>query len=259
MTSIAVLVAARSDSEWLDGCVASYQYRPDDDTEMVVSVPCIKSGLRDGPRYVVRNHDRGRYGLHESFNMLAAETTADWLLLLCDDMRIVSDCWAETIRAATSTYDPTMPWCFAPPFSNAGPVAHVVSKGWVRRLGCVAKHPVVDCYLSEVAHSAGILKSISGQPILQDAGIGFTVKMFDYSADIPVPSPRDNEGGPSEGAWWDAILLDAARLCGNTIVYTGGTFDLFHAGHAAFLKRARSLGDALVVSLNRDDFVARFK
>lgn len=42
-------------------------------------------------------------------------------------------------------------------------------------------------------------------------------------------------------------------------VYTGGTFDLFHAGHARFLQHARSLGDRLIVALNGDGFVERFK
>jgi glycerol-3-phosphate cytidylyltransferase len=42
-------------------------------------------------------------------------------------------------------------------------------------------------------------------------------------------------------------------------VYTGGTFDLFHAGHVNFLKEAKALGDWLIVALNRDEFVSRFK
>jgi glycerol-3-phosphate cytidylyltransferase len=41
-------------------------------------------------------------------------------------------------------------------------------------------------------------------------------------------------------------------------VYTGGTFDLFHHGHLAFLKRCHSLG-SVVVSLNRDEFVESYK
>lgn len=37
-------------------------------------------------------------------------------------------------------------------------------------------------------------------------------------------------------------------------VITYGTFDLFHVGHLNILKRARSLGDRLVVSLSTDEF-----
>jgi rfaE bifunctional protein nucleotidyltransferase chain/domain len=36
------------------------------------------------------------------------------------------------------------------------------------------------------------------------------------------------------------------------LVFTNGCFDLVHAGHAAFLERARALGDALVVGVNTD-------
>lgn len=46
------------------------------------------------------------------------------------------------------------------------------------------------------------------------------------------------------------------------IVYTGGTFDLFHAGHVKLLRECRTLsgiGGRVVVSLNTDEFVARYK
>ena len=43
------------------------------------------------------------------------------------------------------------------------------------------------------------------------------------------------------------------------ILYTGGTFDLFHYGHVSFLKQCRRISDHVVVSLNTDDFVERFK
>lgn len=41
-------------------------------------------------------------------------------------------------------------------------------------------------------------------------------------------------------------------------VYTGGTFDLFHAGHAAFLERCADFG-RVVVSLNTDEFIELYK
>ena len=43
------------------------------------------------------------------------------------------------------------------------------------------------------------------------------------------------------------------------VLYTGGTFDLFHFGHQNFLKQCKRLADKVVVSLNTDDFVERFK
>jgi glycerol-3-phosphate cytidylyltransferase len=46
------------------------------------------------------------------------------------------------------------------------------------------------------------------------------------------------------------------------IVYTGGTFDLFHSGHVAFLrscKRIAGKDGRVVVSLNTDEFIAAYK
>lgn len=41
-------------------------------------------------------------------------------------------------------------------------------------------------------------------------------------------------------------------------IYTGGTFDLFHSGHANFLQRCWELGD-VTVALNTDEFIAEYK
>ena len=49
----------------------------------------------------------------------------------------------------------------------------------------------------------------------------------------------------------------AAR--GATFVWTNGCFDILHAGHIDSLRRARALGDALVVGVNDDDYVRKTK
>ena len=41
-------------------------------------------------------------------------------------------------------------------------------------------------------------------------------------------------------------------------VYTGSTFDLFHAGHVQFLRKCSHYG-LVTVALNTDEFVERFK
>lgn len=46
---------------------------------------------------------------------------------------------------------------------------------------------------------------------------------------------------------------------GERVVFTNGCFDLLHLGHVDYLEKARNLGDRLVVGLNSDDSVARFK
>ncbi len=42
-------------------------------------------------------------------------------------------------------------------------------------------------------------------------------------------------------------------------VYVIGVFDLFHRGHLELLKRAKKLGDKLVVAVNGDDMVKSYK
>ena len=42
-------------------------------------------------------------------------------------------------------------------------------------------------------------------------------------------------------------------------VYVIGVFDLFHFGHVELLRRARALGDRLIVAINGDDMVASYK
>ena len=58
-----------------------------------------------------------------------------------------------------------------------------------------------------------------------------------------------------------ALAQECARLraAGKKIVFTNGAFDLLHAGHATYLEQARRLGDVLVVGLNTDASVRRYK
>jgi glycerol-3-phosphate cytidylyltransferase len=45
-------------------------------------------------------------------------------------------------------------------------------------------------------------------------------------------------------------------------VYTGGSFDLFHSGHVAFLRRCKELAGKrgrVIVSLNTDEFILAYK
>jgi D-beta-D-heptose 7-phosphate kinase/D-beta-D-heptose 1-phosphate adenosyltransferase len=50
-----------------------------------------------------------------------------------------------------------------------------------------------------------------------------------------------------------------ARARGERIVMTNGCFDLLHAGHVAYLRQAKRLGDRLIVAVNDDASVARLK
>ncbi len=46
---------------------------------------------------------------------------------------------------------------------------------------------------------------------------------------------------------------------GRKLVFTNGAFDILHAGHVTYLNFARAQGDALVVGLNSDASVKRYK
>jgi glycerol-3-phosphate cytidylyltransferase len=43
------------------------------------------------------------------------------------------------------------------------------------------------------------------------------------------------------------------------VLYTGGTFDLFHFGHVRLLKKCKEVSDKVVVALNTDSFVMEYK
>ncbi len=61
-------------------------------------------------------------------------------------------------------------------------------------------------------------------------------------------------------SWPEAkAQVEAWRHAGKRIVFSNGCFDLLHLGHVDYLEKARQLGDVLVVGLNTDDSVSRFK
>lgn len=43
------------------------------------------------------------------------------------------------------------------------------------------------------------------------------------------------------------------------IVYTSGTFDLFHVGHLNILEKSKRLGDILIVGVSTDELVESYK
>lgn len=53
--------------------------------------------------------------------------------------------------------------------------------------------------------------------------------------------------------------LEIDRFHGKRIVFTNGVFDILHAGHVNLLRRARALGDVLVVGINSDASTRRLK
>lgn len=56
-----------------------------------------------------------------------------------------------------------------------------------------------------------------------------------------------------------SLQVKAWKERGEKVVFTNGCFDLIHLGHVDYLEKARNLGDKLVLGLNSDNSVSRFK
>jgi rfaE bifunctional protein nucleotidyltransferase chain/domain len=55
------------------------------------------------------------------------------------------------------------------------------------------------------------------------------------------------------------VQVEKWRSHGQKIVFTNGCFDILHLGHVDYLEKAAGLGDRLIIGLNTDDSVSRFK
>lgn len=55
------------------------------------------------------------------------------------------------------------------------------------------------------------------------------------------------------------VLVQQWKQEGKKVVFTNGCFDILHRGHVDYLEKARFLGDKLVLGLNSDASVSRFK
>lgn len=53
--------------------------------------------------------------------------------------------------------------------------------------------------------------------------------------------------------------MEAAKVRGETVVFTNGCFDILHAGHVTYLEQASRLGDRLIVAVNVDETVRQLK
>lgn len=72
---------------------------------------------------------------------------------------------------------------------------------------------------------------------------------------MPEPDPRAKILPHAEVDRW----LAAQRAAGRRIGFTCGAFDILHAGHVHYLSRARTLCDRLIVAVNSDASIRRYK
>ncbi|MEE9441192.1 MAG: D-glycero-beta-D-manno-heptose 1-phosphate adenylyltransferase [candidate division Zixibacteria bacterium] len=54
-------------------------------------------------------------------------------------------------------------------------------------------------------------------------------------------------------------LCTRLRARRQKIVFTNGVFDILHIGHVRYLRKAKALGDVLIIGLNTDKSVKKFK
>ena len=70
-----------------------------------------------------------------------------------------------------------------------------------------------------------------------------------------IADPAEGIVSLEEACRWRAEL----RRAGLRLVVTNGCFDIMHRGHAAYLREAREVGDALLVLVNSDASVRALK
>lgn len=56
-----------------------------------------------------------------------------------------------------------------------------------------------------------------------------------------------------------AALCERLRRKHRKIVFTNGVFDIIHMGHVHYLSKAKAMGDVLIIGLNTDASVKKFK
>ncbi|HET6655656.1 MAG TPA: D-glycero-beta-D-manno-heptose 1-phosphate adenylyltransferase, partial [Gammaproteobacteria bacterium] len=100
---------------------------------------------------------------------------------------------------------------------------------------------------------------------LANLGAGLVVAKLGAAGVTPAElrhALHEHEDSSGAGALDEVALLDAvaqARARGERIVMTNGCFDILHPGHVAYLRKARALGDRLIVAVNDDASVTRLK
>ena len=100
------------------------------------------------------------------------------------------------------------------------------------------------------------LANLAGRAVVRQFGVG-TISPAHLLAEAS-----------SESADWMVKVADAAsarqrareiKQAGGKVVFTNGCFDILHYGHAYLLQFSRSQGDFLILGLNTDSSVRRFK
>lgn len=180
---ITVLLAARKNSKYLAKFLHGFFVNThlihdiqllvmlnEEDTwnEDLVNYYC-RFGIATTIKFLYEDLKLGRAGLHEYFNMLLPYAIGDWIIYFCEDHYIVMGGWDTFLREMISgdlavntelgpvlrhnfgPLDPNKVWCLVPSFDNAGPMNHVLSKGYIKAQGgYIARHGNLDSYINTI-------------------------------------------------------------------------------------------------------------
>ena len=56
-----------------------------------------------------------------------------------------------------------------------------------------------------------------------------------------------------------AEIVNELKRKGKKVVFTNGCFDILHSGHIKLLKKAKKLGDILILGINKDKSIKKLK
>ena len=121
-----------------------------------------------------------------------------------------------------------------------------------------------DTVISVLAITVGAGGSLPDAMALANLAAGIVVGKLG-TATVSLPELRravqeqQNTGSGVVSEEQLVVMVEDARAHGESIVMTNGCFDILHAGHVAYLERARQQGDRLIVAVNDDASVRQLK
>lgn len=121
-----------------------------------------------------------------------------------------------------------------------------------------------DTVIASIAYS--ILHGAPLQQVLQFANQTASEVVGTIGTYVPTlknhlkDSCEEEDKGTTSAVYRSLVAkVIAERQSGKSIVFTNGCFDILHAGHIDYLRKAKELGDILVVGINSDDSIRRLK
>lgn len=213
---ISVLCPARPNSALLAHFIIRYLHMTKDhvNTELLVlmnSYDSWNTGITQAfagrVKFFYEDMKLGRFGLHRYYEELLKYTTADWVMLACEDFDWVMGDWDDFVRSHVQHVDSSVPHVFYPRFTNTGSVCQILSRGYINTVGTLlSHHGSVDSWINEVVEGS-----------INDRTISPDVKMLvDYTvggvthAPIPTecthcPGYGDEEMKKAREAHMDAL------------------------------------------------------